>query len=67
MLSITSLCRKVGVDAEQALFNATNKFIDRFEAIENEVISQNKSMDECSVEELDRIWDENKKKRAKIL
>ena len=67
LLSITSLCRKVGVDAEQALFNATNKFIDRFEAIENEVISQNKSMDECSVEELDRIWDENKKKRAKIL
>ena len=62
LLSVTSLCRKLGVDAEQALCNATNKFIDRFEAVENAVISQNKRIDECSVEELDRIWDENKKK-----
>ena len=67
LLSITSLCRKLGVDAERALFDATNKFIDRFEAIENEVASQNKSIESCSVEELDRIWGENKKKTSKIL
>jgi len=67
LLSVTSLCRKLGVDAEQALCNATNKFIDRFEAVENAVISQNKRIDECSVEELDRIWDENKKKITNFL
>ena len=67
LLSITSLCRKLGVDAERSLFDATNKFIARFEAIENEVIAQNKSIEECSVGELDRIWDENKKKTSKIL
>ena len=62
LLSITSLCRKVGVDAEQSLFNATNKFINRFESVEKAVISQNKSIENCTVEELDRIWNENKKK-----
>lgn len=67
LLSVTSLCRKLGVDAEQALSSATNKFIDRFEAIEKQVISQNKSIETCTVEELDRIWDENKKKNSKFL
>lgn len=66
LLSITSLCRKLGVDAERSLFDATNKFIDRFEAIENEVIAQNKSIEECAVGELDLIWDKNKKKISKI-
>ena len=61
LLSITSLCRKLGVDAEQSLFNATNKFIDRFEAVEMAVIEQNKTIEECKVEDLDQIWDKIKK------
>ena len=62
LLSVTSLCRKLGVDAEQSLFNATNKFIDRFEAVEMAVAEQNKAIEECKVEELDLIWDKIKKK-----
>ncbi len=65
LLSITSLCRKLGVDAEKALFDATNKFISRFEAVENWVLKQNKAIEECSVGELDSIWDEIKKKSEK--
>lgn len=66
LLSITSLCRKLGVDAEQALSGATDKFISRFEGVENCVLAQNKTMDDFTVEELDRIWAENKKKINKI-
>lgn len=62
LLSITSLCRKLGVDAENALNKATDKFIDRFRKVENEVISQNREISECSLEELDAIWDKIKKK-----
>ena len=65
LLSVTSLCRKLGVDAEKALCDATNKFISRFETVENAVIAQNKRIDECSVGELDSIWDEIKKKSKK--
>ena len=62
LLSITSLCRKLGVDAEEALNKATDKFISRFEAIENEVISSGLSMENLSMEQLDAIWDKNKAK-----
>ncbi len=57
LLTVTSLARKLGVDSEQALFNATNKFIDRFEKVENAVISQGKTVEELSMPQLDEIWD----------
>lgn len=65
LLSITSLCRKLGISAEEALNGATEKFISRFEQIENEVLAQNKDINDCSVEELDAIWSKNKKKTQK--
>ena len=65
LLSITSLCRKLGVESEVALNKATEKFIDRFEAIEKEVIESNLRIEDMSVEELDTIWDKNKAKNIK--
>ena len=60
LLSITSLCRKLGVESEVALGAATNKFIDRFESVEKAVMAEGKEMNELSLEELDKIWDKNK-------
>ncbi len=62
LLTVTSLARKLGVDSEQALYNATNKFIDRFEMVENAVTEQGKNVEELSMPELDRIWDTIKHK-----
>ncbi len=62
LLSITSLCRKFGVESEAALNCATNKFIDRFEMVENSVINQGKDINCMRLEELDIIWNENKHK-----
>ena len=61
LLTVTSLCRKIGVESEVALSKATNKFIDRFEKIENAVIAQGKNINELSMTELDAIWDKNKR------
>ena len=63
LLTVTSLCRKLGVEPEVALNKATNKFIDRFETVENEVASRNLTMDDLSSEELNSIWDEIKHKK----
>ncbi len=65
LLSVTSLCRKLHIEAEVALTKATEKFIDRFEAVEKAVEEQGKNMDELSYEEIDAIWDKNKEKSAK--
>ena len=57
LLTVTSLARKLGVDSEEALYRATNKFIDRFEKVENAVIAQGKSVENLSMTELDAVWD----------
>ncbi len=54
--------RKMGVDAETALTNATEKFIRRFAAVETAVQEKGKTMDACTLDELDAIWDEIKHK-----
>ena len=68
LLTVTSLCRKGHIDAEEAMNKATNKFIDRFEKVENETIKQGKNIEEMSMVELDAIWDAIKaEKKAKSL
>ena len=62
LLTVTSLARKLGVDSEQALFNATNKFLDRFEKVENAVLEQGKSVENMTMTELDEVWDSIKHK-----
>ena len=62
LLSVTSLARKLHVDSEEALVHATDKFIDRFDAIEQTVLAEQKDIQEISNEELNRIWEQNKHK-----
>ena len=57
LLTVTSLARKLGVKSEEALFHATNKFIDRFEKVENAVLEAGKDMETLTMAELDAIWD----------
>ena len=60
LLTVTSLARKLGVKSEEALYHATNKFIDRFEQVENAVLAEGKDMESLTMPELDAIWDEIK-------
>lgn len=62
LLSVTSLCRKLGVEPEVALNRATDKFIDRFEMVEKEVLCRNMTMEDTSNEALNQIWNEIKHK-----
>lgn len=62
LLTVTSLCRKLGVDPELSLNRATDKFIDRFETVENAVLEKGEDIANVSTEELNRIWDEIKHK-----
>ncbi|MBO5909434.1 MAG: nucleoside triphosphate pyrophosphohydrolase [Clostridia bacterium] len=60
LLTITSLCRKIDVNAERALNDATDKFISRFDKVEKRVIEQNKDIKKMNIVELDSIWDQIK-------
>ena len=64
LLTLTSLCRKLKIDPEIALNKATDKFIDRFETVENAVRESGRTMDEVSNKELNEIWDKIKHKNS---
>ncbi len=57
LFTAVSLARKLGIDSEESLTHATEKFIKRFSRLENEVIKEGKDITTLSMEELDLIWD----------
>ncbi len=60
LLTVASLSRKLGVDAEQALGHATDKFIRRFSAVEEAVLQSGQAMKELKDSELDCFWQKSK-------
>ena len=62
IFSVVSLARKLGVESEVALNNATDKFINRFARIEEALLADGKTFSEVSLADLDKMWCENKEK-----
>jgi len=60
LFSVVNLSRKLGLEAETVLASATEKFARRFRMVETAVAEQGRSMDACSTEELNAIWDAGK-------
>ena len=58
--SIANLSRFLKIDGEQALNRATDKFIKRFEIVENLAKEKGIDMQSADPEELDMLWDEAK-------
>jgi MazG family protein len=56
-----NLARKCKIDAESALQSATNKFVTRFNRLEDELIARGKRLGDVDLAEMDVIWDEIKK------
>jgi len=65
LLAVTNVARFVGVDTEVALNRATDKFISRFEGVENNVNTSGKCMKDMTEEELTALWDAEKDKNLK--
>lgn len=60
LFSCVNTARHLGIDAELALKNATDKFIKRFSVTENLVRSDDADMKSLPIEELDKYWDKAK-------
>lgn len=66
LLTLVNLCRFLRVDAEIALRAATNRFEQRFRAVEQRLLREGRSATGCSIEELDRHWQEVKKQKTEL-
>lgn len=61
LFAAVNVSRKAGVDAEESLYNACDKFIGRFSKVEKVLDEDGLEMDRLSLDELDRYWEKIKK------
>lgn len=62
LLSIVNLARLLNINAEEALHNACDRFLERFNYIEQKIKEMGKDFGEVSFHEMDALWDEAKRK-----
>jgi len=62
LFMLVNVSRFVGVNAEDALRKTIRKFISRFQYIETNAAHQGKRLSDMTLDEMDRLWDEAKKK-----
>lgn len=56
LFAVVNLARKSGLDAESALQQATDKFVERFNRVEDELRARGKKLGNPELAELDEIW-----------
>src|SRR5881296_2650706 len=61
LFAVVNLARKCKIDAESALQKATDKFVARFNRLEDELKARGKKLGDVDLEEMDAIWEEIKK------
>jgi MazG family protein len=61
LFAVVNLARKCKFDAESALQSATDKFVARFNGLEDELQSRGKKLGDVDLAEMDAIWNEIKK------
>ena len=61
LFAAVNVSRFLKVDSEQCLASSTDKFMNRFKAVEQTVAELGRDMKELSLQEVDAIWDQVKK------
>lgn len=61
LFSCVNVARFLGVDPESALNYTVNKFVRRFSYIEKEALAAGKNLEDMSLAEMDKLWEEAKK------
>ncbi len=60
LFSLINYARFIDIDPEEALEKTNKKFIKRFNYLEDQVTSSGKRLEDMSLEEMDRYWNEAK-------
>ncbi len=62
LFSLVNLCRFLDLQAEEVLRETVDRFIRRFGHIESELKQKGRSLEDSSLEEMDLLWEEAKKR-----
>jgi tetrapyrrole methylase family protein/MazG family protein len=64
LFSLVNLARFIKVNPEDALRQAANRFVERFQFIEAQAAASGRLVGDLSFAEMDRLWDEAKKQNS---
>ena len=64
LFSVVNVARKLGLDAETALRQASDKFIARFTRVQQLAAQRGLDLANCDLVQLDALWDDAKRKLA---
>ncbi len=67
LFSLVNYARFIHADPEESLHGTIHKFMTRFQFIEEELKKQGKDIHQTSLEEMDKLWEESKKKNLSLL
>jgi tetrapyrrole methylase family protein / MazG family protein len=67
LFSLVNLARFIKVNPEDALRQAANRFVERFQFIEGRAAASGRAVADLSFAEMDRLWDEAKKQNPTIV
>lgn len=65
LFAAVNVARFIKTDAEESLYCASEKFISRFTYVENRAKEMGKRLQDMSLEEMDKLWDEKKRLDAR--
>lgn len=65
LFAVTNLARKMGVDPEVALRGTNNKFTRRFNYIEAQAVSEDRSVSDMTLDEMEQFWQAAKREERK--
>jgi MazG family protein len=66
LFAVVNLARKCKIDAESALQGGTDKFVTRFNQLEDELRRRSKRLSDVDLAEMDAIWDQIKNDEARM-
>jgi tetrapyrrole methylase family protein/MazG family protein/ATP diphosphatase len=65
--SLVNVCRYLKIDPETSLRHANTKFESRFRYVETRLQEQGKKPEQTSLEEMDKLWEEGKRKGDEVM
>ncbi len=67
LFAVVNVARFCHCDAEYVLKCATDKFARRFRFVEERILAEGKKLSDCTLAEMDALWDEAKRKEKESL
>ena len=64
LFSVVNVARKLGLDAETALRQASDKFVARFTRVQQLAAQRGLDLANCDLAQLDALWDDAKRDLA---